>query len=249
MVLEAARSLEEAPEVASPTPLQPDAEKQHVVSAMEIFQDLDEATVQELMAGAPASTAKKGTVFYHPDRPPEALFLLTAGRIEIYRETPDGRRLTMATISPGTFFGAMALVDQSLRGTCAVAVEDSLLIALSRHDLEALIGEYPSVGMRMIEVLARRLEETRTSLQSFVFGDVLGRVSGLLLRLSDDETQAIEGYSHQELASMVGCLRETFTEALSRLKQSGEVEVGRKWIHILEKERLRHLAAQNTSLR
>ena len=76
----------------------------------------------------------------------------------------------------------------------------------------------------------------------------MGRVSALLLRLSNEETQAIEGYSHQELASMVGCLRETFTEALSRLKQSGEVEVGRRWIHILEKERLRLLAAQNTSV-
>ncbi len=109
---------------------------------------------------------------------------------------------------------------------------------LSRHDLELLITKYPVVALRIMETLARNLEETRTKLQSLVFRDVLGRVAGLLLEMADDEKSLIEGYSHEELASRVGCLWGTFTEALNRLKNTGDVAVSRKRIRIMDWKKL-----------
>ena len=81
--------------------------------------------------------------------------------------------------------------------------------------------------------------------QSLVFRDVLGRVAVLLLEMTDEETTLIEGYSHDELASRVGCLRETFTEALNRFKHTGDVEVGRKRIRIVDRKKLQWVAEHN----
>ncbi|MEE8466445.1 MAG: Crp/Fnr family transcriptional regulator, partial [Dehalococcoidia bacterium] len=156
------------------------------------------------------------------------------------------RRLTIASLLPGAIFGEMALVDQTLGGTCAIALEDSLVSELNWNDLESLLAAYPSVALRIFEVLAYRLEQTRRMLESVVFGDVLGRVAELLLQMADEETQVIEGYCHRELASMVGCLRETFTEALTRFKRTGGVEVGRKWIRITDRDQLQWVSTHNT---
>ena len=79
----------------------------------------------------------------------------------------------------------MSLVGQRLLGTCAIALEDSVICALSRHDVESLILEHPRAAFRIIEVLARRLQESRNALEEMVFNDVTGRVAGLLMRLVD----------------------------------------------------------------
>ena len=130
--------------------------KLELLSAMDILSDLSEAEIDALMDGTPMRTAPKGTIFYGAEDGPEVLFLLKSGKVELYRESPDGKKLTLAIVEQGSFFGEMSLVDQHPLGTCALALEDSAICALSRHDVEALILEHPSAAFRIIEALAQR---------------------------------------------------------------------------------------------
>ena len=131
---------------------------------MDILQDLPENEVEALMNGIPVHTAEKGTEFYGPDGP-EVLFLLMSGRVEMFRQSVDGKRLTLAIVEPGTVFGEMSLIGQRMVGTCATAIEDSVICAMSRTDVEALMTERPQVALRIIEVLAGRLQQTRDALE------------------------------------------------------------------------------------
>jgi CRP-like cAMP-binding protein len=78
------------------------------------------------------------------------------------------------------------------------------------------------------------------------FNDLTGRVASLLLRLSDEETNVVEGYSHQDLAAMLGCLRESLTVTLDRFKESEAVALGRKRIEITDRDRLERLVSQRS---
>ena len=224
-----------------------EAQKIELLSAMDIFRDMPEADVDALMAATPMRTAVKGTMFYGAADGPEVLFLLKSGRVELYRESADGKKLTLAIVEQGSFFGEMSLVGQRLVGTCAIALEDSVICALSRHDVEALILEHPRAAFRIIEVLARRLQESRNALEELVFNDVTGRVAGLLMRLDEPgRSGVVEGYSHQDLASMVGCLRESLTGVLDGFKRSGALEIGRKRIEIVDRTQLEQVVAQRS---
>ena len=139
--------------------------KLELLSAMDIFRDLSEADIDALMDSTPMRTAPKGTIFYGAEDGPEVLFLLKSGKVELYRESPDGKKLTLAIVEQGSFFGEMSLVGQRLLGTCALALEDSVICALSRHDVEALILEHPSAAFRIIEVLGHRLQQSRARKQ------------------------------------------------------------------------------------
>ena len=222
------------------------AQKIELLSAMDIFKDLPEADVDALVAATPMRTAGKGTIFYGAADGPEVLFLLKSGRVELYRESSDGKKLTLAIVEQRSFFGEMSLVGQRLLGTCAIALEDSVICALSRHDVEALILEHPRVAFRIIEALARRLQESRNALEEMVFNDVTGRVAGLLMRLDEPGRGVVEGYSHQDLASMVGCLRESLTGVLDGFKRSGALEIGRKRIDIVDRAQLEQVVAQRS---
>ena len=222
-------------------------DKLELLSAMDIMRDLSEDEVRELMDAAPMRTVRKGTMLFGGDDGPEVLFLLKSGRIELSRQPPEGKKLILGFVEQGTFFGEMSLIGQRLVGTCAVAVEDSVICALSRHDVESLILDHPKVAFRVIEVLAQRLQQTRDSLEEMAFNDLTGRVAGLLLRLADEETNLIEGYAHQDLASMVGCLRESITIALDRFKQSDAISIGRKRIEITDRSQLERVVSQRSA--
>ena len=174
------------------------------------------------------------------------LFLLKSGRVELYRQTPGGKRLTVAIVEQGAFFGEMSLVGQRLLGTYARAIEESVICALSRNDVERLMLQHPSVAIRIIEVLAQRLQETRDALQQMAFNDVAGRVASLLLQLADRESDIVEGYSHKDLAAMVGCLRESLTVTLDRFKSSDAVAIGRKRIEITDRTQLERVVKQRS---
>ena len=216
-----------------------------VLSGMHVFQDLSDEQVGELMEGMPTDKVSKGTVIYGKGKDPEVLFFLQSGKIELYRESPWGRRLTLSIIEPGSFFGEMSLIGQRLVGTCAVAIENSVVCALSREDVQMLVTHHPEVGLRLIEALAERLQQTRDSLENIAFNDVTGRVANLLLQMADDDG-VVKGYSHQDLASMVGCLRESFTTTLDKFKDSEAVRVGRKRIEIADRRQLEEIVGQRS---
>jgi CRP-like cAMP-binding protein len=236
---------QDVPGVAALLPEAPD--KLALLSAMDIFQDLSEEQIAVLMDRSPMRTARKGTMIYGADGP-EVLFLLKSGRAELFRLSPDGKKLTLAIVEQGTFLGEMSLIGLQLEGTFATATEDSVICALSHHDVESLILEHPRVGLRIIQALARRLQETRNSLQEMIFNDVTGRVAALLLNLADQHTNEIKGYSHQDLAAMVGCLRESFTTVLDRFKRSNAVATGRKRIQITDRAQLERIVLQRSGV-
>ena len=109
---------------------------------MDILQDLPDSEMEALMNSTPVHTAEKGTEFYGLDGP-EVLFLLKSGKVEMFRRSTDGKRLTLAIIEPGTVFGEMSLIGQRTVGTCATAIEDSDICALSRSDVETLMHDRP----------------------------------------------------------------------------------------------------------
>ena len=121
-----------------------------------------------------------------------------------------------------------------------------MVYTLSCDQAQLIMLEHPVVALRIVEVLASRLMQARESLEEMAFNDVTGRVAGLLLLLADEDTGLIEGYSHQDLGSMVGCLRESLTLALDRFKRNGAVAIGRKRIEITDRPLLQWIVSQRS---
>lgn len=216
-----------------------------LLASVRLFVDLSEGEIEEIVGDIPARTAGKGTVLYTAEDGPAELYLLGAGRIELYRRSTVGKKLTLGIVGKGDFFGEMSLIGEHQAGTGAIVIEDSVYRALSGESMRAVMMEHPAVALRMVEALARRLKEARESLQEMAFNDVTGRVAGLLLLLAD-ETGIVEGYSHQDLAAMVGCLRESLTLTLDRFKGNGVVVIGRKRIEIVDRPRIQRIVSERS---
>lgn len=213
--------------------------KQAYLSETDIFRDLTTEDMAWVGQITTMITAKKGRTIYSQEEPSEVLFILKKGRVQIYRLTPDGRKLILATLGPGTIFGEMSLAGQHMSSTYAEAIDDVTLCVMSRADLERVLIDRPRVALRLLDVFGDRLHEMESRLEAIAFKGVPVRLAGLLLDLEGKSGPNVEGFSHQELAEMIGATRETVTKALDEFRAAGLVELGRRQLTILDREGLR----------
>lgn len=214
--------------------------KLHHLSNIDIFRDLSVGELEEMDRQTTMSTCEPGRIFYMPEDTGEVLFLLKKGRVQLYRISPGGKKLVVATLGPGSIFGEMSLVGQGMHNTFAEAVDECLLCVMSRADVERLIRQKPQVAFRFVEALGQRVTLLEASLEDIAFKSIPARLASLLLRLADEQGNGsdVRGLTHQELAELIGTYRETVTQTLNDLKADGLVEIGRKHIHIVDRDGL-----------
>ena len=217
--------------------------KLYYLSTIEIFRDLSLHDLQEMDRQITMSTCEKGKIFYMPEESGEVLFLLKKGRVQLYRLSPGGKKLVVATLGPGAIFGEMSLVGQGMHNTFAEAVDDCMLCVMSRADVERLMREKPEVAFRFAEALGDRLSQVEERLEEIAFKSIPARLASLLLRLADEqEGREVRGYTHQDLGEMLGTYRETVTQTLNEFKTDALVEIGRKKITLVDRDGLEELA-------
>ena len=224
-------------------------EEVRLLSTVDILEPLSEEELEKLARRCSDAHLERGEIFYTPHDRSERLFILKKGKVRIFRGAPDGREFTLAMVDAGTVFGEMALTAQRLEGAYAQAVEASILLIMSREDLERLILEKPEVGLQITHLLSERLRRYETRLEDISLKDVHSRLASIILILIESEgARTSTGYripahyTHQRLGTMIGANREAVTRAFGLLQDEGVVELRRRLIYVQDIDRLRQVA-------
>ena len=217
--------------------------KVHFLSETDLFRDLNQPQLEELERSTTMSSCKRGRVFYTPGETGEVLFILKRGRVNVYRMTAEGKRLITATLEAGSIFGEMSLIGQGMFDSYAEAADDCMLCVMSRVDVERLLRQNPSVSVRLLELMARRLNDAEDRLADVAYKSVPARIATALLRLSGEGSQPVR-LSQQDIADMVGTYRETATRILNEMRGDGLVELKRMQIEIRNRDGLEGLAGE-----
>lgn len=99
---------------------------------------------------------QKDEVIFREGDPGEAAYLVESGLVGIFK-TVEGEEIQLATMKEGELFGEMAIIDGSRRMAHAVALEDSVIIAIPRAGLEALLAKQEPMVKTLIQILVDNL--------------------------------------------------------------------------------------------
>jgi CRP/FNR family transcriptional regulator len=193
-------------------------------------------------AMAPMNTVPKGRIIVSPSSNEKTLYLLKNGRVRLYKMNEEGKQLTIGILGKGNVFGETDTFSTGSHHAFVEAIDDVLLCALSKHDLEQIFTKRPEVAMKMISILTERMQETQNMLENLAFRDVRYRILYLLAKLAKsfgDPLRGEKGFttidialSHQEIANMIGATRESISLSLSQLSKENLVRTKRKEIAI-----------------
>ncbi len=101
----------------------------------------------------------KDEVVFTENSPGKEMFIISSGKINLYKDRQD-RRILLATLSPGDFFGEMTLVDNSPRSATAIAAEDTQLIVLDEPKFFYLLRHQPEFALVMMQRLCEMVRQT-----------------------------------------------------------------------------------------
>jgi CRP/FNR family transcriptional regulator, cyclic AMP receptor protein len=85
----------------------------------------------------------------------QGLFIVLSGRVKTTRQ--GSTRGMLLEFGPGSFFGEVALLDQSVRTAQARAVDDTIIVSLFRTEFYTLLQTHLAIGSRISLQLARVL--------------------------------------------------------------------------------------------
>ena len=219
------------------------------LSMVDILDPLSEEQMEDLAKRAPDTFLEQADILYGPENGTERLFILKKGKVQLYEIGDDGDEITLSVVEEGNVFGEMALTGQSLHGLYVRALTPSTVVSLRRADVEHLIMKEPEVGLRLVQVLAERLRDSERRYADMVGKDVPTRLATQILRLVDSEGVVSSEshripthYTHEQLASIIGCKRVAVTRAFSKLREDGTLELEDRRIVVKDMDALKKLA-------
>ncbi len=87
----------------------------------------------------------------------DSFFIVSHGDVRVFRTHPKtGKKITLAHLQDGSFFGEMAFFLDSVRTASCETAEETVLLRINREDLEELMMEYPNIRTVMQDFFKRR---------------------------------------------------------------------------------------------
>ena len=202
-----------------------------------LFASLSDAQRDILAQRLQRHSYARGATIIEAGEPTGSLHIIISGRAQVVISDNKGRRVILAMLRPGDYFGEMGLLDDRPRSASVVAREASEILTLDKDDFARCLEQNFELAMTMARGLAKRLRQADNRIGSLALLDVYGRVAQLLLQEAETVNGirlVAGGVSKQDIARMIGASRERVSRIMKDLQARGYIEMRGSSIVLLD---------------
>ncbi len=200
-----------------------------------LFKELDKESMDNLNSITTMQEIPKSQPIYFAKEPSRSIYFLKRGRVKLTRTSPDGKETIIALVNPGEVFGELAIIDGSERTDYAIAMDDCLICAISREEFRNFIEKRPDLNLKVTKLIGFKLRKYSEKIDALIFKDAQQRVISFILNQATNYGKKIgDEYflkpflTHQEIAQLTACSRQTVNSILTDLRQEGLIDFDRK---------------------
>ena len=168
---------------------------------LQIFSDLSTEEIGIFKDELNIMKYKKNTFLFKPGDKADTMYIIASGKIKVFTISSSGIEQMLYIYQKDDFIGGLNLIKKTAYIYYGQAIEDTLVISLSRECFDKIINKYPKVASLLLS-LARN------------FG--IKKADGILLELN---------ISRENMGSFAGLTRETVTRKLAELNSKGIIEL------------------------
>lgn len=196
------------------------------VARVPVFQGLTHEQQLDVAQIATSERFAIGEQVYAAGADMSQLMVVHTGRIMITRTTVAGTEQLLRVLGPGNFIGESAFLTGARPDHAATALESAQLCVFRHADLGRLVSRHVSIGLRMLETMSRRLDDTEARLASIVSGNVTTRLADYLLSLpvtrgEDGDLEVTLPMAKKHIASLLDTTPESLSRQLRRFTDDG----------------------------
>lgn len=216
----------------------------HLVRQARLFSALDESQLAELMGSMRLLELQEGERLFSLGQTAERFFMVTRGRVKIFRVSQGGNEKVIEIFGPGDLFAeAVMFFEHRHYPVNAEALESSEVCAFDSQTFLNLLRSSVDLCLRMLGDLSMRLhgcvrEIDYLALQNSTFR-VVNYLVNLLPPTAGNEATVDLSAPKNVIASRVSIKPETFSRILHNLAREEIVSIQGKTIQVHDIERLR----------
>jgi CRP-like cAMP-binding protein len=205
-----------------------------LLAGHEWFASLTEEELAGLAEQAETVNWDAGTIVFEEGERGDDCYVLHSGSVKVLRRFPDGRRITLARLGPGSVVGELALFDGERRSATVEAVEPTLAVVLAGRDVMSILRTDPEAAISVAVGLADRLRAANERIFEHALATVAGRVAATLL--GQVEARQAQGAGERDVevigspidvARLAGAPRESATRVMHWLENEGVISMKR----------------------
>ena len=200
--------------------------------------------LSKVNGGRSVSDYRKNQIVYAQGDPAESVFYIQQGKAKVTALSQQGKEAVVALLGTGDFFGEGCLAGQSLRMATVSALEESVIVRISKADIVRVIHEEPSFAELFISHLLARNIRVEEDLVDQLFNSSEKRLARVLLLLANFGKESkpepvIAKISQETLAEMIGTTRSRVNFFMNKFRQlglinyNGQIEVHSSLLNVV----------------
>jgi CRP/FNR family transcriptional regulator len=212
--------------------------KLKILSKLDIFSDLNNDELLELINISELCSFPKSTIIYREGDQPEYIYIIGEGRIMSFSNSLSGRMIG-GNVSKD-IIGLHSLLTNEPRWLCAEAVDDVVVLRVNRQDFLLHLKNKPMLQLKLLVRADKMLQIMSNRLKALTDSSADQRVIDILYGLYE-KFGSLLPFKIVEIASLAGLTRETTARIISRLRKNGIIKSRWNDITIVDIDRLKIL--------
>ncbi|MEW5744135.1 MAG: cyclic nucleotide-binding domain-containing protein [Nitrospirota bacterium] len=119
-----------------------------------LLRGLDENEIGKIIPLLTTLNAQKDTSVFREGEPSRGIYMITRGRVEISKTTPDGWRQPLVILSRGNFMGEIAVLEKTHHCSDAKAFDAAELLLFPTAAFEEMEKKEPFIMLKIIKNIA-----------------------------------------------------------------------------------------------
>lgn len=209
----------------------------------EIFNEIDSETIEYIISEVDYYINKynAGQIIAQEEDNCNALGVILSGEIEIKRIYSCGKEIILNKFGVGEVFGeALIFSKKHNYPATVVALENTEIFYISKADMIKLCSKYEKILENFMCLLSDKVIMLNSKIKRFSFKSIKHKIVDYILeeRKKQNSNEIYLSGNKENIASLLGIPRPSFSRELINLRELGLINFDRKTIKILELERL-----------
>lgn len=180
--------------------------------------------------GAVSKRYRKNEIIFYEEDMAFFYYQVIEGSVKMFCSNEDGKDFIQGVFKKGCSFGEPPLFINEVYPCTAIAVEDSVIIKISKDKFLTIIQEYPEINNHFMQLLALRVYGKAMTNKHIVNQKPEHRINAFLTdykqKNGNSDSKKIQiPYTRQEIADFTGLRVETVIRTLTQMKKSNLVEI------------------------
>ncbi|MFC2020280.1 Crp/Fnr family transcriptional regulator [Chloroflexota bacterium] len=213
------------------------------LASLPYFSVLGPEVIERIAGETLESSFARGEVLFMEGEACQGLYVVKSGSVRIFKSSPEGREQVLLITRQGDSFNDVPVFDGGPNPASASALESSVVHIIPGKTMLSLLVDCPA-AQAIIKLFAARLRHLTKVVEDLSFRSVVSRLARMLLDLAvvDGESSPVQRLTQDEMATIVGSVRDVVGRALRAMERAGAIKIDGQRILIKDPEELRGMS-------